>query len=137
MKTMNTVGTRVGMALLGIALLAGGVGCGASATVSPRLSVLQEHAAVQIDGEGKVEGGGIACGPNGVGRCEGNFEDLWATQLVAQPADGWRFAGWQRSAKQALAPSASADATVTYTARFERDSASVARASKAASSISE
>ncbi len=123
-------GAALGVALFAVAMLGGASGCGATTAgvVSPRLAVQQERAVIAIDGHGLVAGGAIACGPRAIGNCEGEFDDLWATHLVAKPAPGWTFTGWKRDASPSLSPGFGGTKSVRYTAKFERDVATVATA---------
>lgn len=107
-------------AVLGLAA-SGLVGCHARGASCPeaRMPVRGEHALFQVQGQGRVLGGDIACAPDG-GRCEATFDDLWATPLAAEAAPGWRFAGWtRRSSGASLGGVAQSQPTTVYTARFE------------------
>lgn len=117
MKTLTT--TAIAGLLLSLAS-----GCGVAVTPTSRLVVHQQSAAITIEGRGTVEGGAISCGPEATGTCAGAFEDVWATVLEARAALGWRFAGWQRGARNpSLGSSVERDETIVYTATFERETA--------------
>lgn len=115
--------------VLGAVLAFASVGCMGAQTQepSPRLALRQEAATVRIDGRGTVEGGSIECGPAQAEGCSASFDELWSTVVVAKPSAGWRFVGWKREAKGALAPGHDAGQTV-YTATFEREAAQTADA---------
>jgi hypothetical protein len=107
-------------AVLGLAA-SGLIGCHASGASCPeaRMPVRGEHAVVEVQGQGRVLGGEIACAADG-GRCEATFDDLWATPLAAEASPGWRFAGWtRRSSGASLGGIAPSQPTIVYTARFE------------------
>lgn len=107
---------------LGAVLALSTIGCVGAQTQepSPRLALRQEAATVRIEGEGTVEGGAIQCGPKGAAGCSASFDDLWSTVVVAKPQPGWKFTGWKRESRDALAPGHDGGATI-YVAKFERD----------------